>query len=75
MSLQDRIGTTFRDFGDLGKSETELLKAVEMAKGKNEIQYLRAIDRLSALKIEQGAIFRFGKLPPLQPRKKGRKVQ
>ncbi|MEQ6166523.1 CHAT domain-containing protein [Ekhidna sp. MALMAid0563] len=54
MSLQIELGTTFRDFGDLGRSETELLKAVEMAKGKNEIQYLRAIDRLSALKIEQG---------------------
>ncbi|WP_420575619.1 CHAT domain-containing protein [Ekhidna sp.] len=54
IALQIEIGTTYRDYGDLGKSEAELLKAIEMAKGNNEVQYLRAIDRLSALKIEQG---------------------
>lgn len=54
IALQIELGTTYRHFGDLNKSETELLKAIEMAKGKDEIQYFRAIDRLSALKIEQG---------------------
>ncbi|WP_462248280.1 CHAT domain-containing protein [Ekhidna sp.] len=54
IALQVELGTTYRHFGDLNKSETELLKAIEMAKGKDEIQYFRAIDRLSALKIEQG---------------------
>ena len=54
ISLQIELGTTYRDFGDLQKSEQELVAAIEMAKEKDEIQYLRAIDRLSALKIEQG---------------------
>ncbi|MEO9870989.1 CHAT domain-containing protein [Ekhidna sp.] len=54
IALQIELGTTYRHFGDLPKSEVELLKAIEMAKGKDEIQYFRAIDRLSALKIEQG---------------------
>ncbi|WP_089357644.1 CHAT domain-containing protein [Ekhidna lutea] len=54
IALQIELGTTYRHFGDLQKSESELLRAVEMAKGKDEIQYFRAIDRLSALKIEQG---------------------
>lgn len=54
IALQIELGTTYRHFGDLNKSEAELLTAIEMAKGKDEIQYFRAIDRLSALKIEQG---------------------
>ena len=54
IALQIELGTTYRHFGDLNKSETELLTAIEMAKGNDEIQYFRAIDRLSALKIEQG---------------------
>ncbi|WP_425390819.1 CHAT domain-containing protein [Ekhidna sp.] len=54
ISLQIELGTTYRHFGDLQQSETELIKAIELAKGKDEIQYFRAIDRLSALKIEQG---------------------
>ncbi|WP_370090433.1 CHAT domain-containing protein [Ekhidna sp.] len=54
IALQIELGTTYRHFGDLHKSESELLKAIERAKGKDEIQYFRAIDRLSALKIEQG---------------------
>ena len=54
ISLQIELGTTYRDFGDLQKSEQELIAAIEVAKEKDEKQYLRAIDRLSALKIEQG---------------------
>ncbi|MEO9485401.1 MAG: CHAT domain-containing tetratricopeptide repeat protein [Ekhidna sp.] len=54
IALQIELGTTYRHFGDLNRSETELLTAIEMAKGRDEIQYFRAIDRLSALKIEQG---------------------
>ena len=54
IALQIELGTTYRHFGDLNKSEQELLTAIEMAKGTDEIQYFRAIDRLSALKIEQG---------------------
>lgn len=54
IELQIELGTTHRHFGDLDKSEEELHKAIEMAKGKNELQYLTAIDRLSSLKIEQG---------------------
>lgn len=54
IALQIELGTTYRHFGDLQKSEAELVKAIEMSKGKDEIQYLRAIDRLSTLKIEQG---------------------
>ncbi|MEQ9467331.1 MAG: CHAT domain-containing protein [Ekhidna sp.] len=54
IALQIELGTTYRHFGDLNRSETELLKALELSKGKDEIQYFRAIDRLSALKIEQG---------------------
>lgn len=48
------LGTTFKHFGDLKNGETELLKAIELAKNTNEIQYLTAIDRLSTLKMEQG---------------------
>lgn len=54
ISLQIELGTTYRHFGDLKQSEVELLKAIEQAKGNNEVQYLTAIDRLSSLKIEQG---------------------
>ncbi len=54
IALQIELGTTYRHFGDLQKSEQELMAAVEMAKEQDEMQYFRAIDRLSALKIEQG---------------------
>ncbi len=54
IALQIELGTTYRHFGDLDRSEQELLKAMTMAKGNNELQYLRAVDRLSSLKIEQG---------------------
>ncbi len=54
VALQIELGTTYRHFGDLKQSESELLKAIEQSKGKNEIQYLTAIDRISSLKIEQG---------------------
>ncbi len=54
IALQIELGTIYRHFGDLKQSEIELLKAVDLAKDKNELQYLTAIDRLSSLKIEQG---------------------
>ncbi len=58
-SLQIRllieIGTTFRHFGDLDASEEKLTEAIKKAKQiGNQLLYLTAIDRLSALKIEQG---------------------
>lgn len=54
IAIQIDLGTTYKQFGDFKQSEHELVKAIEQAKGKNEIQYLTAIDRLSSLKIEQG---------------------
>ncbi|MCP4456666.1 MAG: CHAT domain-containing protein [Cytophagales bacterium] len=54
IALQIELGTTYRHFGDLDRSEQELLKAIDLAKGKNKLQYFRAMDRLSSLKIEQG---------------------
>lgn len=54
VALQIELGTTYKQFGDFKQSEAELVKAIEQAKDKNEIQYLSAIDRLSSLKIEQG---------------------
>ncbi|MEM8940323.1 MAG: CHAT domain-containing tetratricopeptide repeat protein [Bacteroidota bacterium] len=54
IALLIEIGTTYKHFGDLKQSESELLKAIELAKDTNELQYLIAIDRLSTLKIEQG---------------------
>ncbi|XOV91692.1 MAG: CHAT domain-containing protein [Bacteroidota bacterium] len=52
--LKIELGTTRRHFGDMEKSEEELMEAVELAKSHNELLYLQAIDRLSSLKIEQG---------------------
>ena len=54
IALHIEIGTTYKHFGDLEQSEAELMKAVELAEGNNELQYLIAIDRLSTLKMEQG---------------------
>ncbi|GAB4242352.1 MAG: CHAT domain-containing protein [Ekhidna sp.] len=54
IALQIELGTTYKHFGDLKKSEAELLKAIEVAQQTNELQYLTAIDRLSTLKMEQG---------------------
>ncbi|MEM6339060.1 MAG: CHAT domain-containing tetratricopeptide repeat protein [Pseudomonadota bacterium] len=54
IALHIEIGTTYKHFGDLEQSENKLLKAIELAKNTNELQYLIAIDRLSTLKIEQG---------------------
>lgn len=49
------IGTTYRHFGDLDESEKKLVEAIELSKaGGNQMLYLTALDRLSALKIEQG---------------------
>ncbi|MEQ9403969.1 MAG: CHAT domain-containing protein [Cyclobacteriaceae bacterium] len=54
IALQIALGTTYKQFGDFKKSEEALVKAIEQSKGKNEIQHLTAIDRLSSLKIDQG---------------------
>lgn len=56
IAIETRIelGTTYKHFGDLKRSEAELLKAIELAKQTDELQYLIAIDRLSTLKMEQG---------------------
>ncbi len=52
--LKIELGTTRRHFGDMDKSEEDLMEAVELAKDYHELLYLQAIDRLSSLKIEQG---------------------
>ena len=52
--LKIELGTTRRHFGDMNKSEEELMEAVNLAKSYDELLYLQAIDRLSSLKIEQG---------------------
>ncbi|MGL1889087.1 MAG: tetratricopeptide repeat protein [Reichenbachiella sp.] len=54
IDLLIEIGTTYKHFGDLGAAEESLTKAIKMAKELDELLYLMAIDRLSALKIEQG---------------------
>lgn len=54
IDLLIEIGTTYRHFGDLRAAEEKLTEAIETAKELDELLYLMAIDRLSALKIEQG---------------------
>ncbi len=54
ITLKIELGTTNRHFGDMEKSEEELMEAVDLAKSSDELLYLQAIDRLSSLKIEQG---------------------
>jgi len=54
IALQIELGTTYRYAGNLDQGEIELIKAMEMAEGVSERQYLLAIDRLSSLKMEQG---------------------
>ncbi|MEO9801949.1 MAG: CHAT domain-containing protein [Reichenbachiella sp.] len=54
IALQIELGTTYRNFGDMAKSETILLKAIASAEGNQELLLLKAIDRLSALMIELG---------------------
>ena len=54
ISLQIELGTTYRHFGDMVKSEEALIQAIEAAEGTQEMLLLKAIDRLSALKFEQG---------------------
>ena len=54
INLLIEMGTTHRHFGDLKGGEENLIEAIELAKNSSEILYLTAIDRLSALKIDQG---------------------
>ena len=54
INLLIEIGTTYRHFGDMESGEEKLTQAIQMAKESDQLLYLTAIDRLSALKIEQG---------------------
>ena len=54
ISLRIELGTNYHHFGELELSEEELVSAIESSRNSNELLYLRAIDRLSSLKIEQG---------------------
>ncbi|WP_109831526.1 CHAT domain-containing protein [Reichenbachiella versicolor] len=54
IALQIELGTTYRNSGDLVKSEDMLISAIEAAEGTQDLLLLRAIDRLSSLKMEQG---------------------
>ena len=53
-TVQIELGTTHRYAGELDKSEEVLLAAMEKSKEQSKYQYHMAIDRLSAVKMEQG---------------------
>lgn len=54
VDLLIEIGTTYSRFGNFEAGEEKLIEAAKIAKDSDQELYLRAIDRLSALKIEQG---------------------
>lgn len=54
IGLMIELGTSYRNSGNMPKSEEALISAIEAAENTNELLLLKAIDRLSALKIEQG---------------------